>query len=107
MRGLKQRKMKKLLTALLILFTTQIIYGQSTNSKYQTDSTIVYVSFTVETSGKIGTVKLKKIKCKGCSKEYKKNISNEAIRVIKEMPDWKEHTLRTKYILPIKFKFDN
>jgi len=59
----------------------------------------VYVSFVVEKDGSISTIKV----LRGVSK----TIDEEAIRVIKKMPNWTPgeqagKTVRVKYILPIR-----
>ena len=74
------------------------------NQNDQADSATVFVSFIVETSGKITDVEVYKINCKKCSKEFKENIKSEAIRVVKSMPDLEQRKERIKYIQPIKFK---
>ncbi len=87
---------------------TTLSYGQSNSDKNnQPDSVRVFVSFIAEIDGSITNVKVNKIECKACSKKYKKNIGDEALRVIKEMPKLNEHKQRTKYVLPIKFKLEN
>lgn len=68
------------------------------------DSATVYISFIVETSGKITNVKVSKIKCKPCSKEFKGSLKTEAIRVISSMPAWPPTKERRKYIQPLKFE---
>jgi hypothetical protein len=71
------------------------------------DSVRVYISFIVEIDGKITKVKREKIECKGCSRKFKKNITNRAIEVVKAMPNFNEHKQRTKFILPMKFSYED
>lgn len=64
----------------------------------------VYVQFVVTKEGSIDAVQV----VKGISKE----CDEEAMRVIKSMPNWKPgkqngRTVPVKYVLPIKFKIDN
>ena len=100
--------MKRILIISVISLLTSFAYGQeSKNKNNQPDSAKVFVSFVVETDGSITDVKVDKVECSKCSKLYKKNIKKEAIRVVSEMPNWEAHKERIKYILPIKFKFDD
>jgi hypothetical protein len=98
---------KTLLIAIMSTFTT-ISYGQvNSHKKNEPDSVRVFVSFVSEIDGSITNVKVHKIECKACSKKYKKSIEDEALRVVKEIPKLNEHRQRTKYILPMKFKFED
>ena len=97
--------MKKTLLLTVISVWTTISFGQHHSDKNnQPDSVVVFVSFIVETNGSITHINTNKIKCKLCSNEYKKNIENEAIRVVKEMPKRNGHKQKTKYVLPLTFK---
>ena len=100
----------------LFLMTVNVSLGQTDSSSLikpndktlnqsdQADSATVFVSFIVETTGKITNVEVSKIKCKKCSKEFKENVKSEAIRIIKSMPYLEPRKERIKYIQPIKFK---
>lgn len=63
----------------------------------------IYVSFAVETTGKITNIKATKVDCRKCSKRKKENLKAEAVRVVSKMPDWKPSEKRTWYQLPMKF----
>lgn len=100
--------MKKTLLIAIMSVLTTISYGQNNSEKNnQPDSVRVFVSFIAETDGSVTNVKVDKIECKACSKKYKKNIGEEATRLVKEMPKLNEHKQRTKYVLPIKFKLED
>lgn len=100
----------------LFLISLNISFGQtadtsvtkvsrgSFNQQDRLDSATVYVAFIVETNGKITDIEVTKIKCRKCSKEFKKNLKSEAIRIIKSMPDRNSRNERVKYIQPLKFK---
>lgn len=100
----------------LFLMTVNVSHGKTDSSSLikpndktlnqsdQADSATVFVSFIVETTGKITHVEVSKIKCKKCSKEFKENLKSEAIRIIKSMPDLETRKERIKYFQPIKFK---
>ena len=97
--------------------TINVSFGQSdssslikTNDKTlkqsnQADSATVFVSFTVETTGKITHVEVSKISCKKCSKEFKEKLKSEAITAIKSMSDLEPQKERMNYTQPIKFDF--
>ena len=75
-----------------------------TNKNNPADSATVFVSFVIETTGKITHVEVYKVSCKKCSKGFKENIQSEAISVIKSMPDFEPQKERVKFIQPIKFE---
>ena len=63
-------------------------------------SGIVYVQFEIDKEGKIRDVQI--------VRSLSKNIDEEAIRIVKNMTDWKPgihngRKVRVKYILPIRF----
>lgn len=63
----------------------------------------IYVSFAVETTGKITNIKVAKVNCKKCSKRKKESLKAEALRVASKMPDFKPTEKRTWFLLPMKF----
>ena len=83
----------------LLLFLSATSYGQGQVA----DSPTVYVSFMVDTSGKISDIKVKKIECKKCDKEYKEGLKAEAIRIISSMPALKPRKQPVRYTQPLKF----
>lgn len=82
----------------------QIDYTSLSSQSTPSDSATVFVSFIVETNGKITNIKVSKILCRKCNKEYKETLKNEATKLIQKMPEWETQVSRTRYILPIKFK---
>lgn len=81
--------------------------NETFNQTEQVDSVTVYVSFTVEKTGKITHVGVSKMEGhQKCSEKTKRELRSEAIRVIQSMPAWEPKNERTKFILPIKFRFD-
>lgn len=98
-----------ILTFILFLALPNVSFGQIdsislSNQANQVDSAIVFISFIVETNGKITNVKVSKIKCRKCDKEYKESLKTEAIKLIQAMPEWEPQVVRVRYIQPIKFK---
>lgn len=102
--------------SLLFILFSFIAIGQSSdtiNSKInsnnknqfnQIDSALVIASFIVNTSGVISRIKIIKFKCNKCSRKDKKGLKSEVIRVIRSFPYTEPPKVRTKFILPIKFK---
>ena len=100
----------------LFLMTMNLSFGQSTdsssivsntekiNQEIKIDSATVYVSFIVETTGKITNVKVDKIKCKKCNKEFKESLKSEALRIISTIPDLEPRKERIKFVQPFKFR---
>ena len=78
-------------------FFNNVSFGQTT------DSATVYISFIVETTGKITNIKVNRVECEKCNNKFKKSIKSEAIRVISTMPDFNPREKRVKYVQPIKF----
>jgi hypothetical protein len=74
------------------------------NQSNPADSATVFVSFTVETTGKITNVQVSKITCKKCSKEFKEKLKSESIKTIQSMSDFEPQKERMNYTLPIKFE---
>ncbi len=81
--------------------------GNSLQKPALSDSAIVYVSFVVETSGKITDVQAYKVSCKKCSKEFKQTIKSEAVRVIGSSQNMQPRNKRTRMLQPIKFVIEN
>ncbi len=79
---------------------TTIDTNQSLNT--DTSACIVYTSFIVNRKGKIKNVKVDSCLCDS-TYSYQKSIEKEAIRVIRNMQDWKPAKLEGK---PIKAKFN-
>ena len=100
----------------MLLMIENVSFGQSdsssigkTNDKTfnqisQADSATVFVSFTVETTGKITNVSVSKITCKKCSKKFKGKLKSETIKTIQSMSDLEPQKERMNYTLPIKFE---
>lgn len=79
-------------------------HDKTLNQSSQADSATVFVSFTVETTGKITNVQVSKITCKKCSKEFKEKLKSESIKTIQSMSDIEPQRERMNYTLPIKFE---
>ena len=79
--------------------------SKTINQKDNVDTVIVYVSFILETTGKLSNIKISKIKCRHCSKEFKENIKSEVLRVIESMTDFDPPKERTKFTQPIILTF--
>lgn len=100
--------MKKLFLIGILSFLATYTYGQKNFGRNaKPDSIRVLVSFIVEIDGTMTNVKIEKIECKKCSKAYKKNISDEALRIVKKTANLSEHKQRTKYTLPVKFNYED
>ena len=78
------------------------------NQSSQADLVTVFVSFTVETTGKITNVSVSKITCKKCSKKcnkkFKEKLKSETIKTIQSISDLEPQKERMNYTLPIKFE---
>ena len=74
----------------------------STNQIFS-DSAIVYVSYILLTSGQVSHVRVEKIICPKCERAFKKNLKEEAIRVISEMPPFDPPKEIVKFMVPLKF----
>lgn len=74
------------------------------NQSSQADSVKDFVSFTVETTGKITNVSVSKITCKKCNKKFKEKLKSERIKTIQSMSDLEAQKERMNYTLPIKFE---
>jgi hypothetical protein len=83
--------------------TNKRIYSETANNKGQVDSATVYVTFIVDTTGKIINVEAYKIRCRKCKKELKENLRTEAVRIVKSMPDWGTPKQNVRYNLPLRF----
>jgi len=83
--------------------TTRSINSETFIKKGQVDSATVYVTFIVDTAGKITNVEAYKIRCRKCKKELKENLKTEAVRIVKSMPDWSPPKQDVRYNLPLKF----
>ena len=79
-------------------------HDKTLNQSSQADSATVFVSFTLETTGKITNVQVSKITCKKCSKEFKEKLKSESIKTIQSMSDFDPQKERMNYTLPIKFE---
>jgi periplasmic protein TonB len=87
--------------------------GQSEMLRYLADNIVypfvregtegkVFVSFGISKTGAVENVNIRE--------HVDKDLDKEAIRVVKSMPNWKPgkqegEPVRTKFILPIRFKF--
>ncbi len=80
------------------------IKSNNINQIVQIDSALVIASFIVNTTGEISRIKIIKFKCNKCSRKDKKGLKSEVIRVIRSFPYTEPPKVRTKFILPIKFK---
>jgi hypothetical protein len=99
----------------LILITFKISFGQpysssliktynkTLNQSDEVDSATIFVSYIVETTGKITNVEVSKIHCRKCSKGFIATLKSEAKRVVKSMHDLEPPKERIRYILPITF----
>lgn len=94
--------MKTILLLLLLLLSTTS-YGQGQIP----DSATVYVTFMVDTTGKVSDIKVKKIDCKKCDKEYKESLKSEAIRLIATAPPMPAPKQPTRYTQPLRFVVSN
>jgi hypothetical protein len=100
--------MKRIFFTICLLLLTTYFFGQNVpGQNHDPDSSRVIVAIIVEMDGSISRVSVDKVECNGCSKTFKKNIKKEALRVVREMPKFKEHKQRTRYLLPIKFKLED
>jgi len=61
-------------------------YQDSVNS--DTIAAIVNVRFMVNKSGQVKRVRAVSIECEICDKEFKKQLKQEAVRIVRSMPDW-------------------
>ncbi|RFC53365.1 hypothetical protein [Brumimicrobium aurantiacum] len=95
--------MNKYIITLIALLNITFSFCQENSKHIEPDSVRVSVSFIVETSGEITNVEIHEIECEGCSRKYKKQISKESIRVVKEYPNRKPIEKRIKCIIPIKY----
>lgn len=84
-----------------------ITNGKNISQGNTIDSATVYVSFIVETTGKITNVKVDKIKCRKCKKEFKESLKLEAVKVISSIPDNEPRKERIKFIQPLKFMIED
>ena len=110
---------KLILIVGLYLMVMSLSFGQTTDSAVKVsniknfsqentiDSATVYVSFIVETTGKITNVKVDKIKCRKCKKEFKESLKLEAVKVISSIPDHEPRKERIKFIQPLKFVIED
>ena len=74
------------------------------DAKEKNQSGRVFLSFVVEKDGRVDDVKVLKSVCE--------SVDNEAVRVVKAMPNWKPgkqkgKPVRVSYCLPITFKLNN
>lgn len=98
---------KKVQLTILGCLISLLVFAQQVPSTNNTaDSARVLVSITVDTDGSVLDVKVKKITCKKCSKAFKESLKTESIRTVKAMPPFKAMPQRVRYLLPLKFKFD-
>lgn len=82
---------------------SKCFYNEAFNKIGQLDSATVYVTFIVDTNGKITNVEAYKIRCRKCKKELKENLKTEAVRIVKSMPDWGPPKQNVRYNLPLRF----
>ncbi|WP_321308677.1 energy transducer TonB [Marinifilum fragile] len=78
--------------------------------KYAGDHATVYVQFDISKSGKVEKVEVSDEKKKHTEKYISKNFVNEALRIVKSLPDFKPGVFMDKevvvrHIIPIKFSF--
>ena len=68
------------------------------------DMATVLTQFTITTFGTAEDIKVKKVKCKGCSAEEKEYIKNEAIKIISSTDDFKPFDKPIRFSMPVKFE---
>jgi hypothetical protein len=68
------------------------------------DIATVLTQFTITTFGTTEDIKVKKVKCKGCSAKEKEYIKNEAIKIISSTDDFKPFDKPIRFSMPVKFE---
>ena len=111
-------------TLLVILISTFSLIGQNDNSR-KVDGDIdvdeiqnvsdsvtvtVIVQFDINPDGELENVKEKRVKCKSCKKEKKKQLKKEAIEIVESTPNFEvprdKKGKRVRFKMPIKFKIE-
>ena len=80
----------------------------STNIGDDSLTVTVYVTFIVDKQGRVKNVEVLKTACDSCGLEIKNRCEQEALRVVRNMPQWEPPKTQKiqkeqRYNLPIKF----
>lgn len=62
------------------------------------------LKFIVDPSGNIRSMKIKRLRCKGCSQTFRVSLKDEGIRILKSMPPFKSSKQDVVYTIPLLFE---